>query len=490
MAENNYYLDLELITKRAVSGVVAFTLSTTFIQPFAFFATFILTILLEPHVLGIFFLVSALLNVLVYFSDIGLAAALIQKKEEPSRSDLVSAFTIQQLIIFTLVILGLVFSSQIASFYNLDDKGLILLRVLIASLVLSSLKTIPSILLQRKLKFVRIIIPQVAENVVFYTTATVLAYLGFGIASFTWAVIARGLSGLYLIYILSPWRPAIGLSKESAKNLTSFGVPFQINSILALIKDDLLTVFLGKILPFTQIGYIGWAQKFAFLPLRFFMDSVNKVTFPAYSRLQEHTDGLGKAIEKSLFFVTYFVYPSVFGLVAIAPEVVKIIPRYQKWEPALPLLYFFAINAIFSAISTTFTNALFASGRPKIVLRFMVFWTIATWALTYPLVLKYQYLGVGIASAIVAATSLGTIYFVKKEIPVSVGKSIFGPLIISVLMFFSVKAISGFLASNIAGLILTIIAGVIIYFTTSIAIFRKHLMEDAMLIIRSIISRK
>ena len=50
----------------------------------------------------------------------------------------------------------------------------------------------------------------------------------------------------------------------------------------------------------------------------------------------------------------------------------------------------------------------------------LVFWTSATWLLTYPLVLKYGYIGVGIASAIVASTSLLTVYFVKKEIPVTV----------------------------------------------------------------------
>lgn len=483
-------LELDQITKRAISGVVAFVLSTTFLQPFSFFAVFVLTILLEPQILGIFFVVSAILNILIYFSDIGLAAALIQKKEEPTRVDLVSAFTMQQLIIFTIVILGLLFSEKIAHFYGLDSQGLMLLRVLIFSLILSSLKTIPSILLQRKLKFVRFIIPQIGENIAFYTIAIILAFLGFGISSFTWAVLARGIVGLYLIYALSPWMPALGISRTSAQNLTSFGFPFQLNSILALIKDDLLTVFLGKILPFTQVGYIGWAQKFAFLPLRFFMDSVNKVTFPAYSRLQEHTKELGHAIEKSLFFVTYFVYPSIFGLLAIAPTLIEIIPRYQKWEPALPLLYLFAINTVFSAISTTFTNALFATGRPGIVLKFMVFWTGATWLLTYPLVARFSYLGVALASAIVAVTSLSTIYFVKKQIPVSVGKSIFGPLFISIVMFFSMREIANVIAGNIAGLVLTIMAGAIIYFAASIAIFRKHLIEDAMTIVRAIIFKE
>jgi len=487
MENPSYPLDIELIKKRAISGVVTFTLRTFFVQAFTFFATFILTILLAPEIFGIFFVVSAIINLFIYFSDVGLAAALIQKKEEPTRGDLVSTFTIQQLIIFTLVALGLIFSSKIAAFYKLDDSGLLLLRILIFSLVLSSLKTIPSILLERKLNFTRLVIPQIAENIVFYSVAVVLAYLKFGIASFTWAVFIRGLVGLVLIYILSPWRPAIGINMENAKRLTSFGIPFQANSILALLKDDLLTVFLGKILSFSQIGYIGWAQKWAFVPLRFFMDNVNKVTFPAYSRLQDHRQELGKAIEKSLFFVTYFVYPSVFGMAAIAPKLLEVIPKYNKWEPALPLLYLFAVNSIFSAISTTITNTLFAIGRPKIVLNFMIFWTAATWILTYPLVVNFGYVGVGIASAIVAVTSSATIYFLKKKVSVSIGKNILGPLTVSIIMFILVRAIQNILVKDIFGLILTIIIGVIIYFAVSFTIFKKHLIEDAKVIVKSLI---
>ncbi len=489
MAED-YVIDLELIKKRAISGVVTFTLRTFFIQVFTFFATFLLTILLDPSIFGIFFVVSAFINFFVYFSDIGLAAALIQKKEEPTKEDFKTTFTIQQSLVFTLVIIGFIFSAKIASFYNLNHDGLVLLRVLIFSLLLSSLKTIPSIVLERKLNFTRLVIPQVAENIVFYTTALVLAFAQFGLASFTWAVLARGVVGLIIIYLLSPWRPQLGIKKESAKTLSSFGFPFQVNSLLALLKDDLLIIFLGKILTFTQVGYIGWAQKWAYLPLRFFMDSVSKVTFPTYSRLQEQRDALAKAIEKSLFFVTYLVYPSVFGLSAIAPYVLNIVPNYSKWQGALPLLYLFAINSAFSAVSTTFTNTLFAIGKPKIVLKLMVFWTTATWLLTYPLIIKFGYIGVGMASAIVAVTSIATVYYVKKEIPVRVAKSILSPLLISSIMFIVVKSIGNLIATDLLGLIITIICGVIIYLAISFTVLKKNLIEDTKVILSSLIAKR
>lgn len=489
MADENILLDLEFIKKRAISGVVTFTLRTFFLQIFTFGATFALTIVLSPSIFGVFFLVSAFINFFVYFSDVGLAAALIQKKEPPSTEDLQTTFTIQQLIIFTLVTLGLIFSSQIAAFYHLDAQGLGLLRAIIFSLLLSSLKTIPSILLERNLNFTRLVIPQIAENIVFYTVAVTLAFNGFELASFTWAVLARGFVGLLVVYILAPWRPSFSLNIKSAKKLTSFGIPFQLNSILALLKDDLLTIFLGKILTFGEIGFVGWAQKWSFLPLRFFMDNVNRVTFPAYSRLQEHTQELSKAIEKSIFFVTFLVYPSIFGMLAIAPFVLKLVPNYDKWQGALPLLYLFSINALFSAVSTTFTNTLFAIGKPNIVLKFMLFWTIATWSLTIPLVAYLGYLGVGIASALVSASSVFMVFFLKKNVDVSVAKIIIGPLTMAALTFISTRLILDALPLSFISLAVAIISGAIIYFVLSLSLFRNRLLADARVIFKSLIGK-
>ncbi len=483
-------LEVELIKKRAVTGVVTFTLRTFFIQIFTFAATFLLTILLSPNIFGIFYVVSACINFFVYFSDIGLAAALIQKKESPSKADLSTTFTIQHILILILITIGLLFSKQISIFYHLDSQGLNLLRVLILSLLFSSLKTIPSIILERNLNFTKLAIPQIVENVIFYTVAVILALKGFGISSFTWAVFARGVSGLVTIYLLSPWTPSLSFNKKSAKHLTSFGLPFQTNSLLALFKDDLLTVFLGKILPFTEVGYIGWSQKWAFVPLRFFMDNVNKVTFPAYSRLQEHSTDLGKAIEKSVFFVVFLVYPSIFALFIIAPTAVSIVPHYQKWQPALPLLYLFGINALFSAVSTTFTNTLFAIGKPKIVLKFMVFWTTATWVLTIPLVIRFGFLGVGIASALIASSSIATIYFVKKNVSIHVSSNIIGPLIASLSAFLVVQLAETKLPHNFFSLIISLTLFSMIYIGLSLSFYRRLLVEDSKSILKNLFSKK
>lgn len=483
-------LNIDAIKKRSIHGVTVLVIRTFFVQAFTFFATFILTVILDPAVFGIFFLVSSLINFLVYFSDIGLAAALIQKKEELTSKDLSSTFTIQQIIILVIVLVGLIFSKPLANFYALSDDGLLLLRVLIFSLFLSSLKTIPSIILERKLLFAKLIIPQIAENVAFYTVAIILAIKGFGISSFAYAVILRGVIGLTLIYAISPWKPSVNIDKSTAKKLISFGIPFQLNSILALLKDDLLTIILGKILSFSQLGYVGWAQKWAFTPLRFFMDNVIKVTFPSYARLQKDKKYLGYAIEKSLFFVTFTVYPMVCGIVAIVPLIVFLVPRYQKWDQAIPLLYLYGINAMFAAVNTTLANTLFALGKPKIILKLMVFWTALTWILTYLLLKIFGYYGVALASALVAASTSVIIIYVKREVEVRIFQSIKGALFASLAMFICLKAIGFILPNTIFELIVQIFVGCLFYFVISYLIYGQKIISDIKTLVASFAANK
>ena len=56
----------------------------------------------------------------------GLAASLIQKKEQITQEDLKTTFTIQQILVFSLVIIVVLGTSLIKKFYNLDQSSIYL----------------------------------------------------------------------------------------------------------------------------------------------------------------------------------------------------------------------------------------------------------------------------------------------------------------------------------------------------------------------------
>src|ERR1035437_8069460 len=477
-------IDIALITKRSIKGIFALTSRTFVVQLVSFASNLLLTIFLSPSVFGVYFIVSAAIAFLSYFSDIGLAAALIQKKEEITEEELRTTFTIQQILVVTVVILALILSPFIAKFYNLKSEEILLYQALAISFFLSSLKTIPSIILERNLHFEKLVIPQIVETFFFSVTAVVFAMSGFGVMSFTLAVLARGISGLIAIYAIQPWRIRFGFSKVSAKKLLSFGIPFQANSFLGLIKDDLFVAYLGKALPIAQVGYIGFAQKWAYMPLRLIMDNVIRITFPSFSRLQDEKDVLERAIEKSIFAACFIIFPAVTGLVIMSPYFIHFIPKYQKWEPALLSLALFSFNAMLSSVSTPLTNALNAIGKIKISLYLMIFWTIATWVLTPILIVTMGFNGVAAASALISTSVVLVIYITRKYVKFDVFKATLFPFLAAAIMGVVIYFLGPIIIKNLISLLFMIGMGAMVYFLCIFIFARNEVTADVQLVLR------
>jgi len=469
--------NIETLGKKSLSGVLTLIFRTFFLQVLSFSATFLLTVFLEPNVFGVFFLVSAFVSFFGYFSDIGLAAALIQKKEIDD-DDLKTTFTVQQSLVLGLVLIIFLASSQIKKWYGLGSQGMELLMALTISFLLSSLKTIPSVLLERKLEFNRLVIPQVIENLFFNLLAVGLAWKGWGLRSFSVAVLARGVSGLLAIYILSPWKISLGFAKKSFKRLTLFGIPYQLNTFVAVLKDDLMTVFLGRVIGTQGLGYLGWARKWAEQPLRFLMDNVLKVTFPAYSRMQDQKKSLGFALEKSIFFLTFLSFPILTGFCLLAPKLILIIPRYQKWAPALIPLYFYCFNSGWAIASTMATNFFNAIGKIKTTFKLMLMWLFLTWLIMPLAAVKYGYLGVAWGVGIIACSSVVPLFLAWREIKFSLINSIFKPVLASGLMAGMTMFLSQKFPLTFAGLGLVVFFSGLFYLLVSYLIYGEALVND------------
>jgi O-antigen/teichoic acid export membrane protein len=472
-------ITLEVVKARAVRGVAVLTGRTFVLSLLSLIATGFLTVFLEPSEFGVFWIISAIVNFLAYFGDIGLAAALIQKKEKISKPDLNTTFVVQQSLVLSLLVVLFLTAPHLQNYYDFSSDGKFLLYALGFSLLLSSLKTIPSVLLERELEFGKLVLPQVLENLTYNIVAVILAWKGFGITSFTYAVLARGIVGVVAIYLLKPWLPCLTLSRRALKKLLNFGLPYQANTLLATIKDDGMTVFLGGILGPAGVGLLGWAQKWAQYPLRLFMDHVLKVTFPAFSRMQDEKKHLAKAVTRSMFFVCFLVFPSLAGLLIIAPILTKIIPRYEKWEPALIPLMLIAINSLFAAATTNLTNLLNAIGKIKTTFKLMLMWTVLTWIFVPTLSGKFGVNGAAAGYAIVGSSSIVAIYIAHKIVKFSLYNSVFAPAVASLVMSAILIVVREFLPINLMSVGVLVGLGVIVYMSGMYLLVGSSIFSDA-----------
>lgn len=485
MIETEEHLDpgseisLETVKERSVRGVVVLTGRTFLLQIIGLVAQLFLFAYLGKYEFGVFAIVSAIINFLVYFSDIGLAAALIQKKEKPTDTDLKTTFFVQQFLVLTIIGIVVAFTPFFTQKYGLDRDGQILLYALSASLLFSSLKSIPSVLLERKLEFIKLVFPQILEQVVYNVVLVVLAMKGFGLRSFTFAVLARGLIGLITIYILQPWVPGIAFSRKTLSGLFKFGIPYQVNTFLATFKDDGMTLVLGTILGPAGVGILSFAQKIARLPLTFFMDTVTRVTFPAFSRMQDDKKDLERSVTRSIFFICLLVFPSLAGISVLSPILVRVIPKYNQWIPALVPIVFVSISFVFAAATTQLTNLLNAIGKIKITFYLMVMWTVLTWALIPVLSIKFGVVGASIGYSLVGASSIVAIMIAKRYVNFSITDSMVKPMIGSIVMASTLLVLRKFMPVTLLTLESLVVVGFVIYTVSMLSMVGLSLVEDA-----------
>jgi O-antigen/teichoic acid export membrane protein len=430
----------------------------------------ILAKVLSLETLGIFNIATAIITFFAFFSDIGLAGSLIQKSKEIKEEDIATTFTIQQLLVGSITAIIIIFAPFLSDYYRMGLDGIWLIRALAVAFFLTSLKVVPSVMLERNLKFAPLVWVEIIETLTFNGLLIYLVFQGYGLNSFSLAVIARGIVGTVGIYLVAPVKVRINIHRDSLRELANFGIPYQLNSILALVKDRLVPLVVARMVGSEQFTYITWSQAMAMLPLDI-LSEVNRLTFPAFSRLQDDKKSLSLAIEKTLFVSVVIIYPLLFGLAAILPSLINHIVT-AKFSPALFSFYLFSASAFWAVISTIFTNVLNAIGRVKTTMKLMVFWTVITWVLTPILVYFYGFIGVGLSSFLISFTSVITIILVKRVLAVRVTDAIFIPTLCSVLMGFVVYAYSHYIVRDWLTLISAIILGGAVY-TTLILLFAK-----------------
>ncbi len=426
--------ELATIKKKSVHGVLSFVLRTALLNGIGIGAAFFLSAYLTPEDFGIYGFVTQIIGLLVFFSDVGLAASLVQKKTEPTLHDYRTAFTVQQILSWLIVALvGLILLTGIVQ-QKTGSVGVWILVALALSFPLASLKTISSIMLERKLEFSKQVLPQIIEQLVFQGILVFLAWKHFGALAYAYAIIARSILGSVVMWLIKPWSIGLAIDRGSLKALLGFGLKFQLNDFLARIKDQLFFLMLGFFLPLREFGYIQWAKTWSMYPYSLTVQNVMQVTFPTFSRLQGNKEALGKAIEKSIFFITLFIFPILVGMCLFIQPLMTVVPRYQQWQPAALSFVLFTLSIAWAAISTPLTNTLNAVGEINKTLKLMMMWTLLTWILTPVGIWWLGFNGVALMALVISFTSFLPALYVKRIVSINVTDQVWRQLVSVVAM--------------------------------------------------------
>jgi PST family polysaccharide transporter len=420
----------KILKRRALFGGIALGVRTVLTQLVVLGGQVILARKLTPKQFGAYAIVQFAFVFLTVFGDAGLGGALIQRHDKPSQRELSTVFWTQLTIgLGALIIISGIAGALPYIYPDLPPEGPWLLRLLAFDFLSTSLRVVPTILMERELKFIRLSALDTINSFCFYLTASIFALAGAGIWSLAIGVVVQSVIGLVLAYALNPWCPSLVFDKPALKPLLHFGVPFQMKNVLGLALSSITPVWGGRALGAQSVGLMNWAQNTAYFPIRL-CDIVNRVSFPLYSRFSKDPKEFAQAVERSVriagFGTLFFV-----GLLLGLGRNITLVIYSSQWLPALPLLYLYVAAMGVAFIAPVLAPAFDALGDPKTVMNLSIVYTVGTWLTVPPASLMYKERGfVAVYVFWMIFGNIALIILMRRKVPaVRVLRQVRGPIV-------------------------------------------------------------
>ncbi|MBK9295062.1 MAG: oligosaccharide flippase family protein [Oligoflexia bacterium] len=345
-------------------GMLSLSYKMFFVNILRAFSLVILARFLGPRDYGIFGIINGFVSVAAFFTDIGIGGVLIQQHEEPNEAQLKSYFGVQLVLSSSLAILISLFAPWICLYYQLDTEEIFMIRILSLVLPLTVLSAIPKMFLQRWLEFGKYAKVEMTEAAIVSFMQISLAMLGFGV----WSLIAGSLSRSVVAFVLSyRYTKKFYLPKfeiKVIKTFLRFGVPFQFNSIIPVLRGIIMPGLLKLFFTVESMGLIFWSLSVTSLPHEI-AANYNQVSFSALSKLQKLKDQM-KSLASRGMEIMLLVMSFIFGLGASVGVAIINILFDEKWSNVKPFLSLAVFGVSLIAIRHLTTSVMNASSRPAV----------------------------------------------------------------------------------------------------------------------------
>jgi O-antigen/teichoic acid export membrane protein len=362
---------------------------------------------------GILGLATLSINLLNVFSETGIEPALIQR-DKIGRIELDTAWTIgliRGLVLFLLLFMS---AGWFASYFGNSTLEPVL-KLIAVIFILGGFVNIGIVLLQRELEFKKKVSLDLVSDVG-GTVATIL--LAFWLRN-VWALVIGTIIWAILkclgSYYMHSYRPKFYWDWSIAKSLLNFGKHIFWISVVTFIVtcgDDALV---GKLLGLTALGFYTMAYNIANMIVSSLSGIIGRISFPAYSILQNEPQRLAEAFARVIEAVLIFLLPLTVMIILLAEDFTLIFLGDQ-WLPMVPVLKILSLLGLFRALTKVFSPILLAVNRPEIQSRNKTIELFLFLLLVYPFTIKWGLIGaswavttVYIVGAIVSSISCASV---------------------------------------------------------------------------------
>lgn len=368
------------LKQKAASGV-----AWTSIQKFAgmgisFITGIILARLLTPYDYGCIGMLSIFMVLANTFIDGGFGSALIQKKQ-PSQTDYTTIFY-WNIGMSTLMYVILFFSAPaIARFYKIPILSSVL-RVQGIVLFINAFNLVQNNQLRKKLQFKAISIVTLTTSIISLTVTIWMAYNGYGVWSLVAANIISSAIPTVVFWFYLKWCPTLEFSKQSFKELFSFGIFMFLSNFVNELGAKISHLFIGKVFSPVTLGYYTKATSTENLASTSVSSVMSQVTYPLYAEAQDDKFLLGNMIKRLTTTIAYLSFPLMFILILTAKPIFLLLYS-DRWLVSVPYFQVLCLAGIAVCLQSVNTQTLAAIGKSKV----MFWWTLVKRTLGSTLVL-------------------------------------------------------------------------------------------------------
>lgn len=371
--------------------IFLFKISNRLLQ---FVALLVLARLLVPEDFGLMGVTLVTITAFEIFSVSGLREALVQRKGDVE-SYIETAWTANLIRASIFCLILLLAAPYISSFFE-DERITLLLRVMSISLMLKALTNFRVLYFEKDLDFKKEFIYQVTG-----TAAQVAVSVSVAVATRNvWSLVAGYISGesvrLIASYLLVRSRPRLRIDGTRFEEMLGFGKWILGSNALIFIITQGDDAFVGKMLGTAALGFYQLAFRISNLPVTEITHTVSRVSFPAYSKIQDDTARLRDVCTRIIQVTTFAAFP-IAGLILVLGGDFTRLFLGDKWMPMVPAMQVLVFFAITRAVGATLGPVFNATNRPNVLTMLTALQLVILVAMIYPLSVKWGIVGVSLA---------------------------------------------------------------------------------------------
>ena len=300
----------------------------------AIVSSMILSRLLSPSEIGVFFVTMMQLSFVETIRDLGAGKYLVQVKELTTER-IRAVWTVQLGLGTTLAIVILAASDTTASFYQ-EPRMKDIMLVLAANYVITPFGSLTYAWLMREMRFEALAGIRFGSTLVGSLTSIILAWLGYGpislaFGSLATVVVNAGLATLYRPRSF-PWLPGI----NGLRQVFSFGSTLTGISIVNTASQAMPELFLGRLQGMAETGLYSRSQGLAAMFQRLILDAATSVSMPYFSKQYREGQRLDAPFIQMMSLVTVLGW-SFLGSQAILTYPVMRILYGAQWDDSVDL---------------------------------------------------------------------------------------------------------------------------------------------------------